>query len=770
MARARKRRSSPATPSTAPSAKIRKHRYHTRSHAKRAALLGGEQEGRTNWLSDDEHRSRIELLKPTLDVPGKTLGVKSIDFNKARNGRDHHTWEYEINDLVVRRGRTFALTIKFDRDIDIKTDEILLQFVFGNKPQESKGTLLRIKLNLREDSSSLSVSSKWNVKTQRLKKKSLDILVATPANAFVGKYGIFVETVLCGDKHSCRRFEVEDDELYLIFNPWCEADVVYMAEGDARYEYVLNDHGRIWVGSALNNEGRPWNYGQFDNPVLEAAIQLMDLAEVGDTARRSPLSFVRTISAMANSNDDNGVLEGRWTKKYPKGTHTPWSWTGSVRILEEFMSTQKPIKFGQCWVFAGLVTSLLRAIGIPTRCVTNFESAHDKDNSMTIDSHFDENDEPMAWMNDSIWNFHVWNESYFRRLDLPRGYDGWQAHDATPQEVSEGVMRCGPAPVKAVKEGHVYLNYDIPFIFSEVNGDKIIWKVHDNGEMSVIDINSNAIGRNISTKAVGSNFRHDLTLDYKYPDGSAEEQKVLNLVQQYSSRVDQDIYTRTAKDVEFGLVIPVSISVGDNFQIIVRAVNKSKKKHTVQGRVTVHSCFYTGVQDKRVDGKYYDVELSPNEENDLTLDLVGTEYIGKLNPEACMVVYTSLNVKDTDQHYACTQAFSLSKPVLEISIPDMIKVKEEFTGTLSFTNTLDISLTSATVHLDGRSVTSDQVHTFRKAIKPGETVTHDFKIRPRKAGLTEIEATITSDQISGVDGSVEFDVRPSDDGEMINSC
>ena len=35
-------------------------------------------------------------------------------------------------------------------------------------------------------------------------------------------------------------------------------------------------------------------------------------------------------------------------------------------------------------------------------------------------------------------NFHVWNESWFKRYDLPDGYDGWQAHDGTPQELSEG--------------------------------------------------------------------------------------------------------------------------------------------------------------------------------------------------------------------------------------------------------------------------------------------------------------------------------------------
>ena len=35
-------------------------------------------------------------------------------------------------------------------------------------------------------------------------------------------------------------------------------------------------------------------------------------------------------------------------------------------------------------------------------------------------------------------NFHVWNEVYMKRLDLPAGYNGWQAIDATPQETSEG--------------------------------------------------------------------------------------------------------------------------------------------------------------------------------------------------------------------------------------------------------------------------------------------------------------------------------------------
>ena len=47
--------------------------------------------------------------------------------------------------------------------------------------------------------------------------------------------------------------------------------------------------------------------------------------------------------------------------------------------------------------------AVMRAVGIPTRSVTNFESAHDCDGSMTIDSHFDEDDNPVPELNDSVW-------------------------------------------------------------------------------------------------------------------------------------------------------------------------------------------------------------------------------------------------------------------------------------------------------------------------------------------------------------------------------
>lgn len=133
---------------------------------------------------------------------------------------------------------------------------------------------------------------------------------------------------------------------------------------------------------------------------------------------------------------------GNWSSDYSGGTE-PTKWQGSMLILQEYWSTKQPVKFGQCWVFSGVVTTVCRALGIPCRSVTNFSSAHDTHGSLTIDTFIGDDGNVMDELSsDSIWNFHVWNEVWMERPDLePGGYGGWQAIDATPQEESDGMYR-----------------------------------------------------------------------------------------------------------------------------------------------------------------------------------------------------------------------------------------------------------------------------------------------------------------------------------------
>lgn len=84
--------------------------------------------------------------------------------------------------------------------------------------------------------------------------------------------------------------------------------------------------------------------------------------------------------------------------------------------------------------------------------------------------------------NDSCWNFHVWNDVWMARPDLPPGYGGWQIIDSTPQELSGGFFCCGPASVEAVKRGEIGYMFDTPFAFSEVNADICHFQEDENSD------------------------------------------------------------------------------------------------------------------------------------------------------------------------------------------------------------------------------------------------------------------------------------------------
>jgi len=52
-------------------------------------------------------------------------------------------------------------------------------------------------------------------------------------------------------------------------------DVVFLADEAQRKEYVLNDTGYIYVGSAYSIYGRPWNFGQVKHSCLVGVITLI---------------------------------------------------------------------------------------------------------------------------------------------------------------------------------------------------------------------------------------------------------------------------------------------------------------------------------------------------------------------------------------------------------------------------------------------------------------------------------------------------------------
>ncbi|KAM3928287.1 protein-glutamine gamma-glutamyltransferase 4 [Leptodactylus fuscus] len=674
------------------------------------------------------------------------LRATKVDFFKQENACQHNTSEYDNKHLIVRRGQPFKLKILFDRELTPR-DKVTLQFTIGSRPMKGNGTLVVIEIN------SPCLPNEWSAKIQDRHGKEAIVDVASPANAIIGKYFL---SVITGRGVV---FMTGDCPIYVLCNPWCKDDNVYMPNEEERKEYVLNDTGYIYVGSQSNIKARPWNFGQHEENVLDCCFFLLDRSGLKPAARRDPVILSRKFSALVNSNDDNGVLTGNWSGNYGAGV-SPTTWTGSSAILQQFYKTKRPVLFGQCWVFSGVVTTVMRCIGIPARSVTNFSSAHDTEENLKIDFYLNEKGEKLDdYCSDSIWNFHVWNDVWMKRPDLPDGYDGWQAIDATPQEPSEGIFQCGPCSLTAIKKGVVYLPYDAKFVFAEVNADKIEWMVKETcgeEEVCVIREEKKSIGKFISTKAVNKNLRQDITLEYKHKEGSPEERETF---QTACSNLKSDtclVFAAPPALPPPGIKIQITgekeLPPGDPLALNILVENQSNEPKTVSVTAGCQLQAYTGKIIATLASIVETVEVAEKQVATIPVNVAAEKYMKSMtlvDDELMIRVNVITETKDSEEKNSECLVIPFIYPPIKVEMPETGKFDEDFSCTFTFKNTLSIPLEKCELHVEGLGLF--RLEKFDQGdVKPGGIFRSKIICAPKKVGEKKIVAELISKQIKGI--------------------
>ncbi|XP_014047013.1 protein-glutamine gamma-glutamyltransferase K [Salmo salar] len=682
------------------------------------------------------------------------LSVYSVDLLSSKTGQnrmEHHTDRYHGNELIIRRGQTFQIELDLSRPFNSNTDKLHLDLKTGPLPMVSKNTHVIIQLveELEDD--------RWEAKIVERNGNRIKLSVNSHAKAVIGQYKLTV-TVESPKGESATTHDTRKD-IVMLFNPWCEDDTVYMDDEEEKKEYVLNDTGRLYYGTEKQIGGRTWNYGQFLEGMLEACLYVLEKSEIPPPGRGDPVNVVRVISAMINSQDDNGVLAGNWSGNYVGGV-SPTAWNGSVEILKKYQKEGGlPVKYGQCWVFSGVTTTVLRCLGIPCRSVTNFQSAHDTDVSLTTDMYFDENMEPFDELNtDSVWNFHVWNDCWMARPDLPPGNGGWQALDATPQETSQGTFRCGPASVTAIRTGQVYLKYDTPFIFAEVNSDKIYWQRNLDGIFTQIQCEKKAVGHCISTKAVGSDERDDITHLYKHTEGSEEERIAVETASRYGTK--PDVYsTSRAEDVSLEVKLEgEGPRMGADAQLTIVMTNLSSQTRKTTLHIQVAVMYYTGVLKGTVKKDKMPVALKPNEVKTMEWVLPYHSYQDQLVDQAALMLTLSGRVSETQQVLATQTSFRLRTPDLRIEAIGEAVVGKKMTAKITFTNPLPRTLRGVVLRVEGLGLQEI------KEVVVGDVGSHSTVSRtehfiPTQAGHRKLVAALDCKQLTQVHGVADIVVQ-----------
>ena len=702
------------------------------------------------------------------------LEVETVHLYEKENAEAHRTFNFELVHQdpaipVLRRGQPFNMALRFNREYVDETDIVRLLFSFGPNPNVLRGT--RGVNTVTNNEAYLTDLEAWGVRLIGAHGMDLSVEVRSPIDSPVGVWQLNVETNTLGRKKAPNTYNYDKD-IYLLFNPWMKEDLLFMEDEQLLDEYILNDVGKIWVGPWGSSRGREWVFGQFDACVLPACQLLLERSGIKAISRGDPVRMVRAISRIVNSNDDKGVITGRWDGEYDDGT-APAAWTGSVPILEQFWETGNEVKYGQCWVFAGVVTTVCRALGIPSRVVSNLVSAHDANASLSVDRYYDLNNEELEYDpnnplgEDSIWNYHVWNDVWMARPDLPKGYGGWQAIDATPQEQSDNFYQCGPASVEAVKEGAVGYNYDVTFMVASVNADLMRWKEDPESDLgySKIDCNKYHIGRMILTKAPwifdpnGDKDRQDITSLYKAKEGTEVERLTLYRAVR-SSEMAKRFYSMPSpskEDVEFDLVELERVNIGEPFAVIVDIKNKSNETRTIQAILSAGSVYYTGVKANLVKRASGDFALQPNAAEQLRLTVTVNDYLDKLVEYCIMKLYCIATVKETRQTWADEDDFQVLKPSIDVKIEGEPVVGQPSTITLSFKNPLKRSLTNCQFNYAGPGLSRNKTLAF-KDVGPEEDVYVEHQLVPQKPGEQKIIATFTSKELVDITGCATVDV------------
>uniref|UniRef100_A0A8C6SN21 protein-glutamine gamma-glutamyltransferase n=1 Tax=Neogobius melanostomus TaxID=47308 RepID=A0A8C6SN21_9GOBI len=686
--------------------------------------------------------------------------ITEVDVRSDENNLAHRTRDIDRECLIVRRGQPFSITVQSSEPLPPKHYMELVLYV-GKQDK----TVIKVQ---RES----GTGGSWWFVQQGVQDEIL-LTLHSPADAIIGQYSLVMQ-VMSPEGHI--KEKTDTIKFHVLFNPWCKDDEVYLPDECQLQEYILNENGVIYMGSTVAIGKRYWSYGQFEDYVMDICLEILDNSnealknyQKDNESRRDPVYISRIICAMINSNDDRGVLTGLWKEPYIDGI-SPCHWTGSVPILQKWSkSGAKPVKYGQCWVFAAVACTVLRCLGIPTRVITNFNSAHDVDKNLSIDVFYDENLRRIdSDMKDSSWNFHCWVESWMRRSDLPNGNGGWQVLDPTPQERSNGIYCCGPCPVAAIIEGNLSVKYDAPFIFAEVNADIVDWIVRKDGRREKVTVDERSVGKYISTKSVWGDHREDVTKNYKYPEGSTQERAAYGNAEkgfQFSIITGRaPVRLPGLNDKSTGLKnLELSIThtkpmFGTDFDITIEVKNDGGKDVNAQLTVLALGMTYNSIHQGECKRQKVSISLQAGRVHRQVLRLRYDDYVRCVSEQSLIGVKAFLEIPG-EKPIMKSANIPLSKPELLVQLPGKAVLFEQLTSIISFTNPLSVPLKGGIFTVEGAGLLTVTEVLVKEDIAPGQTVSVTIPFYPARTGVRQILVDFDSDRLKDVKGVAPVVVR-----------
>uniref|UniRef100_A0A2K6UAY0 Protein 4.2 n=1 Tax=Saimiri boliviensis boliviensis TaxID=39432 RepID=A0A2K6UAY0_SAIBB len=177
---------------------------------------------------------------------GQALGIKSCDFQVARNNEEHHTKALSSRRLFVRRGQPFTIILHFRAPVHAflpALKKVALTAQTGEQPSKINRTQATFLI------SSLGDQKLWSAVVEERDAQSWTISVTTPVDAVIGHYSLLLQF---SGRKPCLL-----GQFTLLFNPWNKVlrCLGIPARVVTTFASAQGTGGRLLVDEYYNEEG-----------------------------------------------------------------------------------------------------------------------------------------------------------------------------------------------------------------------------------------------------------------------------------------------------------------------------------------------------------------------------------------------------------------------------------------------------------------------------------------------------------------------------------
>lgn len=490
--------------------------------------------------NQNERQGQVAMIGSQSLAIGVNPTIIGVNTNSSwrQNAVTHHTTHYyspsSLNGVpsigltqILRRGERAIFELEVSSSFNTSCHDIAMKLWDFQTPG---GEWIRV-----PPRSNPANPTSWGIEILEIRqnlagtRKILTVEVSIPVTAPVGRYDAYFTIEYSQSEVEIVQYQVDgpdDGQLILLCNPWNTQDSTSFSEvSDERH--IRRAVDIVYWENNLN-VAHKWNVYPGNSLILDETLRFL----VGAPAsiRSAPELTARWLSQKVNGRDNpTGMLRGMWAAMTDNGLRFVGNQspnlppnprceaspvpsreeidvmeglTGNVPVFNTWRRNRRagPILHAQCWVYAGVMCSSLRTLGIPARIVSGNNIVSDAGSYTGLANANDISDGKVIYyyqvpansnqpvlnacrMNDYSWRFHIWNELCTRRAGI--SVSDWQALDATPAHAlrlsrSTSARSSGPALLQNVRAGVFSNTYDVLTFFSHVNsGSEYVLKRAD---------------------------------------------------------------------------------------------------------------------------------------------------------------------------------------------------------------------------------------------------------------------------------------------------